>query len=175
MVVGDVLIVLSLLCLALAVIYPRIRRGAYQDRVAAAVSDVEAVRTSAHRHLEREGAWPAESPPGRIPAELVGTLPTDFTPISAHYTMDWNLWETVHMPQSPAHAEPDGNLDPGATASVDGVVEGSEQRASMLRPLAGITVHSDEEALLAALLQRYGRELSFVREGSWTLILEDAG
>ena len=175
MVVGDVLLVLSLLCLALAVIYPRIQRGAYEDRVNAAVSDVEAVKASAHRHLEREGTWPAESPSGRIPAELVGTLPTDFTPVSAHYTMDWNLWETVRIHPPPDDAQPDGNPDPEGAAPVEIEVEGPDQRGSMLQPLAGITIHSDEEGLLAALLQRYGQELSFVREGSWTLILEDAG
>ena len=37
--------------------------------------------------------------------------------------------------------------------------------------LAGITVHAGEPSLLAALLRAYGRERSFVRDTTWTLIL----
>ena len=173
--VGDVLVVLSLLCLVFAVTYPRLRRAAYDDRVDAAVAAVEAVRASAQSHFEREGTWPAESPLGTIPAELVDRLPQDFTPVSEEYTMDWNLWHTVSPPPPVEVDQTDFDPDLAATAPVERVVVRPEEPVSRLHPLAGIMVHSDDEALLASLLQRYGQTLSFVRDGSWTLILENAG
>ena len=173
--VGDVLIVLSLVCFVFAVLYPRLRRAAYEDRIDAAASAVEAVRASAQSHLESEGTWPAESPVGTIPAELVGRLPQDFSPVSDTYTMDWNLWQTVRPPPPAEADQTDYDPDMGAAAPVARVEVRPEDAVSQLSPLAGITVYSDEEGILAALLERYGQTRSFIRDGSWTLILEGAG
>ena len=175
MTVGDALIILSLLSLIFAVVYPRIRRAAYERRVDAAVFDIETLEAAARSHFEREGTWPGESPAGMMPAELVGALSEDFTFEWEHYTLDWNLWATVRTPEANSEDgafEDEEDLDDLAVEEVDS--ETAYGVVPTIHPLAGITIHSNEQALLAMLMERYGPEFSFVQEGSWTLILEAA-
>ncbi len=173
---SDALVFLSLVSLIFAIVYPRIRRVAYEQRVDAAISNIETLGAAARRHFEQEGAWPAEAPSGMIPAELVGDLPDGFSFEWEHYTVDWNLWKTVRTSEAILEEDPsedDEDLDEEPVQDED--PEPASESITTIHPLAGITIYSDEQALLAMLLERYGADLSFVRDGSWTLILEEAG
>ena len=178
MAVSDALVFLSLLSLIFAIVYPRARRVAYEQRVDAAVHNIETLSAAVRSHLEEEGSWPAEAPSGMIPAELVGDLPDGFSFEWEHYTVDWNLWETVRAPDVvPEEEMPDEDeyLDRDEMPPEELEPEAAPPPVLTVHPLAGITIYSDEQALLAMLLERYGADLSFVRDGSWTLILEGAG
>ncbi len=180
--VSDALVFLSLLSLIFAIVYPRIRRVAYEQRVDAAVHNIETLSAAVRSHFEEEGSWPAEAPSGMIPAELVGDLPDGFSFEWEHYTVDWNLWETVRAPDVvPEEEVPEEDEDEDEYLDRDEMPpeelepEAAPPPVLTVHPLAGITIYSDEQALLAMLLERYGEDLSFVRDGSWTLILEGAG
>jgi len=41
--------------------------------------------------------------------------------------------------------------------------------------LGSVTVHAEDERLLAVLLERFGAGRSFVRERSWTMVLPAGG
>lgn len=178
--VSDALVFLSLVSLIFAIVYPRIRRVAYEQRVDAAVYNIETLSDAARSHFEAEGSWPAEAPSGMIPAELVGDLPDGFSFEWEHYTVDWNLWETVRAPDVvPEEDEDEDEYEDEYLDRDEMPPEGLELEAApppvfTVHPLAGITIYSDEQALLAMLLEQYGADLSFVRDGSWTLILEGA-
>jgi hypothetical protein len=167
-------VVLSLLCLALAVLYPRHERAAFEGRVALAVADVDAMRAAARAYRTRAGAWPPDVPPGMIPDGLRSEAPSEGRPGQAGYLVDWNLWETVRR-APPVEAVPRDAPDPDSVTAGPATEAPPAPAASPFGHLPGITVHAEEEALLAALLERYGPSHSFIREGSWTLILEGPG
>lgn len=172
--VGDALVVLALLSLAFAVAYPRVTSAVFGQVVDAAVYDVETVRGAAIAYHQETGTWPAEAPPGTIPAELIPALPDGFSPTWSEYTLDWSLWELVELRGDEPEAEaPNFTPVPGVRPPEPPALE--EPERPVVHRMAGISLATERPELLAALLARFGEENSFVHGSVWTLILrEDA-
>jgi hypothetical protein len=171
---GDILAILSLLSLVLAVIYPSVKRAAFDRRLDGAIAAVDALRMAAEANLAETGAWPAEAPVEMVPAELAGRLPADFTFVTEFFTLDWELWETVREPEAapgPEIAMPEAVPIRGRTNLDIQVPDISPLSTATVSTLAGITLRSADEPLLASLLERFGHRRSFVGPGTWTLIL----
>ena len=172
---SDALVVLSLLSLAFAVVYPMIAAAVRQQEVDAAVADVETLRGSALAYFQENGTWPADAPAGTVPAELAPSLPPDFALEWGTYTVDWALWETVREAVPDSAEDVLGSVSPTAGTPPPEVIAEPTPQEPTTAFLAGISLYTDDELLLAALLRRYGPELSFVHGSVWTLVLTEGG
>lgn len=162
---GDVLIILAVLSLGASILYPITRQRAFEERVAAAVADVESLRSEALRLRDSQGAWPESAPTGELPP---GSDSPGLNLVRESYTLQWSRWVSVELPQPDTSAMPPPDDEDNPPPAVP-----------IPRPLVstsgGITVHTAEADLLAELLNRYGASSSFVRDTSWTLVLPSAG
>jgi len=159
---ADLVILVALLSLVAALAYPTLRRSAFEARVERAVADVEQVRRSAVRHLERRGTWAPASDPRHPPAGLEGQgLDSVFS--RPEYGIEWRRWEVVELEEVAPPPEGPGPEEPGEAPL--------PIRLPVVRLLGGITLHTGEEALLAELAARYGDTASFVYDTTWTLVL----
>ena len=174
---GDVLLALAGLALVAAMAYPRSERALLWRTVAAAQADVETVRAAAAAYLAEAGGFPGPAEAGEVPAELAGRLPPGFSFLGGSYTLEWNRWETVEPPSQAQQAAPPvlealpGGFEPALPPPADSVQEVQVP----VETLGAVTVHTQDERVLAALLERFGASHSFVREGSWTLVLPPVG
>lgn len=166
---GTALLVLACVAVVLAVASPWLRREAFTEHVDQTVSVIDSVRSAAERYREREGRWPGDSPAGMTPTELSDLLPDDVSFVAPTYRLDWNRWTTVTKIDV-SQSLPGSDAEPEAAPTPDSPTG----PAYSFGVLAGITVHSADEGLLAALLDRYGRTASFVRDSSWTVVLTPA-
>jgi hypothetical protein len=138
-------------------------------RARAAVGEGDAVRAAGATLQVRR--WTLLAPPGTLPPDgssagnPSGRAPTDEA-------------TGPGAPPGPGAGEEGGSEPPAGDAEADGPGDGEPEGAATSLPrsveLAGITVHAAEPALLAALLRAYGRERSFVRDTTWTLVLAPA-
>lgn len=121
--------------------------------------------------------WTLLAPPGTLPDDgsAEGTPGTPGKPSATGDAGEGT------RPGAPSGQGPGGDGEselPAEEAYQDDAGDEEPEAAvtSSPRPvqLAGITVHAAEPALLAALLRAYGREDSFVRDTTWTLILSPA-
>ena len=161
---GDMLVFLAILSLAAALLYPRVSRRAFEDRLERAIEDVETLSSAARATHARSGSWPSSAPPGEIPRDLAGLSPSDSIFARVDYTLGWRRWEVIDSmiaPQPPA-LEPVDPRDPVGPSM-----------APVVKFFGGIDVYSAEEVLLAELFEHYGRQTSFVRDTMWTLILPE--
>ena len=174
---GDVLLALAGVALVAAVAYPRTERALLWRTVAAAQADVETVRAAAAAYRAEAGGLPGPAEAGRVPAELEGRLPSGFSFLAGRYTLEWGRWETVRpaeqaqQAEQPAMEEPPGGVQPAPPPPDDP----AQEVQVPVETLGTVTVHAQDERVLAALLERFGASRSFVREGSWTLVLPAVG
>lgn len=177
---GDALVGLSLLALVLAALVPTFRARAFDRLVEAAAADVDALRVAAEGQRRVRGSWPPAAPSGVIPSGVSVAFQGDTTMAREEYALEWRLWDRVEqveappgppevvvvdedeVPMSPAAVRP-GDLPPDSV--------GPEMMPIVTR-VAGVVVHSANEALLAELLARYGPDASFVVDSTWTLVLD---
>ena len=164
-VVGDVLLVLSVLALALALAYPRIQRTAARERVAQATADVQAVVDAAERFLAEEGRWPGLAESGVAPPELAPYLPEGVAFARAHYELDFQVWETAEEvpPMEFTFNPPVGQSAPNPDTTDLGPTTLYGSRAS-------VTVRSADPTILAGLSAHFGGARSFVHEDRWMLV-----
>jgi hypothetical protein len=166
---GDVLLALATLCLVAALAYPRLERMRAVARAGAIAAGVDSLGTAAQRYRARTGTWPRHAPPGLLPEELSATEPVAPTMATAGYRLEWNVWERPARSVS-ARTLPD-SIPPATSPQQDTV----PPSAPPVDTLAGITVHDSDPRLLGLLLERYGDAHSFVRDSSWTLVLQAPG
>jgi hypothetical protein len=171
--VGTLALALALCCLILAAAYPRVHRALLDARLATVVSDVEAVVSAARRNVAEGRPWPAGHAPGEVPTEFRVFLPPDFSFTGNGYSLKWERWERVVQPVAIGApdipvAEPTGDVPPPAPpdslAALQPTVAG----------LGAISLSSDDDRVLAALLDRFGASRSFIHDRSWILILPDS-
>lgn len=162
---GDMLIVLALVSLGASLLYPIRKQRAFDDRVEAAVADVESLRSETQRLRDAEGVWPESAPTGELPA---GSESAGLTLVRDTYALEWTRWVSVELPQPDTSAipPPDDEDNPPPEVPLP---------QPLVSTSGGITVHTAETALLAELLSRYGATSSFVRDSTWTLVLPRAG
>lgn len=163
---GDVLIGVSVLALVIAGALPTLRAHAFERQVEAAAADVEILRGAAIGQLQVLGRWPPAAGRGQIPRGVSGAFPGDSTLIRRGYSLEWTTWELVDRVEAPFVAA-------APTVGGDAPPPDSVSPATMpiVREVAGVVVHSADESLLAELLARYGADVSFVRDSTWTLVV----
>ena len=189
---GDAVLLLAAAAVAAALLWPRWERHAFQERVEETTRAVDAAREALVTVHRAGGLWPPEAAPGRVPPELDrATVGGDGAFRAGGATLQVRRW-TLPAPPGSGTGDADDAIGPGAPPGAGSGEDGEtdlpageaepagtayqepdEAVASAPRAvqLAGITVHAGEPALLAALLRAYGRERSFVRDTTWTLIL----
>lgn len=179
---GDALIGLAVVALLLAALLPSYRARAFDRTVEAAVSDVETLRTGAAQARNLNGRWPDATPAGLAPPGVSGAFPGDSALVRDGYTLEWRLWNRVEnapAPPRPAappvldedeQPPPTGGGRPGDAPPDSAAVE----MIKVVRPGGAVVVHSGRALLLAELLRRYGSDVSFVRDTTWTLLLNGA-
>ena len=163
---GDILVFLSILTLGFALAYPRLQERAFEQQLDGAVSAIETLRAAASAFLNQNRDWPAPSPAGVTPPELVSAFPAEQRLAVAGYSLEWNRWEIVDRAEVVLPPEPVA-LSQGDSPG-DSVPAGP---TTLFRTMGGPTVYSGNSALLAGLLEHYGTRLSFVRDTTWTLVI----
>jgi prepilin-type N-terminal cleavage/methylation domain-containing protein len=141
----EMLVVVAIVSILARIALPNLQEAAIRARAAAALGDVEVVRTAAANYHARTNEWPAEAAPGTVPAELVQDLPEGFSFDKGAYRLDWERW-----------ALPDGLPDSGA------------------HTLIGVSIATDDELLgnaVAALVgpngwYSVGHSNTFLIDGS---------
>ena len=156
--IGDMLVFLSILTLGFALLYPRMQERAFDQLLQEAVSAVDTLRAAASVFLDQNREWPAPSPAGDTPTELISALPAEYGLAMEGYALEWNRWEIVDRPEVASQgASPRDTVPTRVT--------------TLFRTRGGVTVYSGNSALLAGLLEHYGTRLSFVRDTTWTLVV----
>lgn len=164
--VPDVLIALGVVAIVAALALPMLRARSFNATVDAATADVESLRSAAEGVYTRTGSWPTGGVRGQIPSEVRGLFPADTSFVRKDYTLQWLLLEATRIVEAPPSAVPaleDADAPPDSIASLATTFE--------LLSHGRIVVHAANDGLLAALLTRYGREQSFVRDSTWTLVM----
>lgn len=176
---GDALIGLSLLALILAGLLPTFRQRAFDRLVEDAATDVEALRTAALTQREVDGSWPPAAPPGRVPDVVSGAFGGDTVVAREGYALQWRLWDRVAYVEAPPRSPGSGVADDDEAAVEPTPRPGDlppdsvgPEMMPVVRQAAGVVVHSSDESLLAELLARYGSDVSFVLDSTWTLVVE---
>ena len=87
-------IVVTVMAIVTAVAIPTCVEMIRDTRAAEAIGDLYAVRAAAYLYFGDHQSWPAETPTGNIPPELVPYLPHGFSFRRETYTLDWDNWGT---------------------------------------------------------------------------------
>lgn len=164
---ADALVVLAVFVLVTAILSPRLSARAFQERVATAIADVDALGSAARGSRDLRGRWPASTPPGEAPAELSGLGGEGGIFSRTGYTLGWETLEVVDSVVAPPEPGP-----PPAAGDAPRVPE-SPRMQPVTRMVGAISVHSGEAPLLAELLAHYGSEVSFVVDTLWLLVLPE--
>jgi len=164
---ADWAVIASLLVLMTAAAAPALRGRAFRGLVDSAVGQVEALRTRAVDTRTAGGAWPTASEPGVTPPELRGAYAGDSALAFPGYTLEWRTVDVVERVASPTPPPPPTIMGDAPPDSV------GPEMISVVRPLGAIVLHSPNRSLLAEMLDRLGAELSFVRDTTWTLVIDE--
>ena len=149
---GDVLIGLSTVLLIAALLYPVVQGRRFRGTLGAAVTDVDAMQLRARDERSRTGAWPGES-----------------VVVRDAFTLQWKQWEVVEKAPAPPSVV---TLPADADAPPDSV---GPILIDVVSEVGAVVVFSTNDALLAELLAHYGTGVSFVRDTTWTLVVDEGG
>jgi hypothetical protein len=164
--VADFLLVLAVVGLGAALLYPTWSARALRERIADTIADVDALVAAAQSSRQVQGRWPTPAPPGEPPPELsAGSLAELFS--RPAYTLGWAAWEVVDSVEAPREEDPQPAPDDLPPASV------RPRLQPIVRTVGAVTVHTREEALIAGLLDHYGDGMSFVLDTLWMLVLPE--
>lgn len=161
---ADLLIVAAVLTIVLALLLPTLRARSFHALLDRTAGEVEDVRRAALRYMSGEGAWPETTPPGEIPPQLAGLVGADVRFAREGYVLQWTRWNVV---DSAVTRRPAPESIPGDAPPSEALVE----TVPLVGEIGAIMVHSRDRDLLGELLVRFGRETSFVRDTTWTLVL----
>ena len=92
----EAVTVAALVSILARIALPNVQESITRARAAAAVVDVEVVRTAAAAYFARSNEWPAEAPAGVVPSEIEQDLPEGFTFERGTYELDWERWALPH-------------------------------------------------------------------------------
>jgi hypothetical protein len=162
---ADVLVFLSTLALAAALLYPAWSAREFRARVEGAVADVEAVTAVARSSLEATGSWPTPTPVGETPPEITGVSREGNPFVRADYRLEWTTWSVVDSVPAP----------PDLTPTLDDVLIDSAGPAMqpIVEVVGALVVHTSDSALLAELSDRYAEQISFALDTIWMLVLPE--
>ena len=161
---GDLLIIAAVACVVLALAAPGLRARSLRAETADAQRAVEELRSAAERRMIAQGSWPASAEPGSAPSELGGGFAADAQLSGDGWTVQWTRLEVVDsIPAPPVPTDLSGSDAPP-----------EEQAATVratVRTIGAVSVHSTDDRLLGTLLDLHGRDRSFVRDTTWTLVV----
>mgnify|MGYP006908314944 CR=1 FL=1 len=164
---GDVAIAAAVLLLVWALATPALRARAFRALSSRATADVEAVVRAAQSSHASMGRWPEPGDAGVVPPELTGRLALETGFVREDYTLEWSAFDVVDYVE--VEVPPPAEAVPGDAPPAVPTIE--------LRPeprrVGALSLRSGDTRLLAELLRRFGPERSFVRDSTWTLIVED--
>jgi len=146
--VADGLIALAMLSLITALLWPTLTERRFADAVDETIALVDGARERAILTQRQTGTWPT-------------TLRTDS--IGGGPRLLWRTWRRVDQVAAPTPKLPP-DADPGPASM-------APTTTSVVRSFGAIEVTTENRPLLAALLQHYGRNDSFVRDSTWTLVV----
>lgn len=161
---ADVAIGVALLLLLLAVLRPMLTARGYQSTVMQATEEVDVLRAAALDRRSTSGSWPETA---------------DF--VFDDFTLEWTRLDVIEFVEAPPASftaieddeEPDTSVPPsGAIGDLPPDSVGPEMAPSV-REVGAIVLRTGNESLLADLLERYGSTVSYVRDSTWTLIVDD--
>ncbi len=158
---GNTLLVVAVLALLAAVIWPRLADRAFAMRVDEVVADVERLRAAVTEVREETGTWP---PSGPAEALAPGVAPEDDDATTA--SSAWITWRRLDSVEIPA---PSTGVADSVPEALDDVGQELPTPAPVFYHRGAISVRSQDPALLGVLLHRYRG--SFVHDQVWTLIL----
>jgi hypothetical protein len=155
---------LGVLLVLAALAWPRVADRAFRGHLDRVDDVVDALHAAADRNRTTTGSWPSASAPGVLPDEIASALPDGLSLSGSGYAVSWSRWEVVDSVPSPPLTPPVGTGDAPPRDPLPAL-------RPMVRTVGAISVHSADERLLGELLERHGRERSFVRDSVWTLVL----
>lgn len=167
---GDVLLILAGMSLLAALAYPEGERALMRRHADQAQAHVEAVGAAAAAFRKERAAWPLPAEIGEVQADLAGYLPEGFSFRTDAFTLKWDRWEAVEALPAEYPELPSEDVAGAPPPAPD-----SLPAALPIVAIGAITVQAEDDRILAALLERFGPSRSFVREGSWTLVLPPDG
>ena len=162
----DLAILAAVLLLVAASAAPSLRARAFRSLADRTAVQVDSVRSVSLRVRAETGSWPLPVEAGQAPEALRQSFPGDSAFAFDGFTLEWRVMEVVEYVETPAEPLPfvAGDAPPDSAVT---------ERVAVVRPVGAIVVHSDRSALLAALLRRWEGPDSFVRDNTWTLLVDE--
>lgn len=88
----ELIVVIAVISILARLALPTFQESVIRARAAAALGDVDVVRTAAANYHARSNRWPADAPPGVVPPDLLEDLPEGFTFEREGFKLDWEVW-----------------------------------------------------------------------------------
>jgi len=164
---GNVLVVLSMLALGAALVYPILAQRQADERMADVIGRVEAVRQAAARYHDNQQDLPPNGGVGVAPQGLSTLLTPDFSFAGEGFALEWRLWDRAEEAEEVSIPDPVVPVEEELITAADTAVAPPRT----VRSFGSLSVHSGEPFLLSGLLSRYGETSSFVRDTTWTLLI----
>lgn len=164
---GNLGLIVATGLLIFAAIQPMRRAAAFEEVRATAIAEVANLKGAAERRIQEYSNWPTPAGPGAIPLEVGAAFPGDSLLGGESYTMTWSLVELVGT-----EADPIDDLPAEAIAVLDSI---PQSLTEVVRTAGMISVTSQDERLLAALLADFGSSGAFVTDTVWALVLPPPG
>jgi prepilin-type N-terminal cleavage/methylation domain-containing protein len=90
----EIMVVVVIIGLLAAIGMPTFRQVTMRSKATALINDVRQFTTALQTFNHQNGRWPAETPPGEIPAEMLDAISPVFTkptPIGGQYDWDFDV------------------------------------------------------------------------------------
>ena len=178
---SDFAIGAAVLLLVWAAVAPTLSARSFRSLSERAATDVETLRTAALGTVANSGAWPSAAEAGTAPAELSGAYPGQGSLTFDGYTLQWVGLAVTDYEEAPpvtyVAPDPDEEGDEGSGLIIAPGDAPPDSVGPELRPVArkigAVVLYTSNDDLLADLLARYGPTVSYVRDSTWTLVVDD--
>ena len=156
-------LVLALGLLVAAGVRPIRQASSFERTRDAAVAEVQNLRLAVERRWGEYGSWPAPGALGEIPLEVASAFPGDSILGGDGYSIRWHTVRYVSFTDEPIQ-----DLPAEAVAAVDSIPTSVEEGTAESGLIA---LHSADPRLLAALLDEFRDDGSFVTDSTWSLVV----
>ena len=98
----ELMIVIAILGILANIAIPKVMEVRRRAQAASVIADYNAVRVAAYDGFAKTGTYPRSSRWGRVPPELVGSLPERFSFRRGDLTYRWRRWSLPNgLPRNP--------------------------------------------------------------------------
>jgi type II secretory pathway pseudopilin PulG len=162
---GDMLIFVSVLAMVAALLYPAWKARSSRQRLAQAVSDVDAVSRAARSVRESTGRWPEGAPTGTVPPDFAVLAAQDSVFSRGDYALGWSVWNLVDSVPAPPDAGP---------ASADAPPDSAKPRMlPVVHEVGAVSVASGDSTLLMELSEHYVDAAPLLLDTLWLMVLPE--